>query len=340
MGYRLYRDAAFRFFTYRVISVNAVSKFFAIRRGMLSREKLSVKALQNVSLKIAAGEIVGLVGESGSGKSTLARVIMGLYRPDQGHVMFEDRDSRTMKKRDWLSVRRDLGIVFQDPASSMNPWMTVEQIVAEPIVIRRRDLSMSKPQRRDRVVEILEATGLTADHLAKKIHEFSGGQRQRIAIARALVLKPRYMILDEPISALDVSIQAQVLNLLSDLRKQYGFAALFITHDLSVVRWFADRVAVMYLGRIVESAGADKIFSHSRHPYTKALAMSKLDLDFENRDFYALPGEIPSPIDQPPGCPFAPRCERVVAACNSAFPPQSAESTAASTYHCFNPVVP
>lgn len=321
-----------------MISIHGVSKFFSIRRGMLSGDRLRVKALQDVSLSINTGEIVGLVGESGSGKSTLARVLMGLYRPDEGHVTFEGLDSRTMRKADWQAVRRDLGIVFQDPASSMNPWMTVEQIVAEPIVIRKRDLKMTKTQKRDRVVEILEATGLSAEHLQKKTNEFSGGQRQRIAIARALVLKPRYLILDEPISALDVSIQAQVLNLLSDLRKQYGFAALFITHDLSVVHWFSDRIAVMYLGRIVESSTATEIFAKSRHPYTQALGRSKLDLNFRQRDFYALPGEIPSPVDQPPGCPFAPRCERVVAQCNVAFPSLTAVANTASAYHCFNPV--
>lgn len=323
-----------------MISVHGVSKFFAIKRGFLSREKLQVKALQDVTLSIDSGEIVGLVGESGSGKSTLARVIMGLYRADEGHVVFNGMDSRTMDKRDWQAVRRDLGIVFQDPASSMNPWMTVEQIVAEPIVIRKKDLKISTAEKRNRVVEILEATGLTADHLTKKIHEFSGGQRQRIAIARALVLKPKYLILDEPISALDVSIQAQVLNLLSDLRKQYGFAALFITHDLSVVRWFSDRIAVMYLGRIVERSTAEEIFAKSRHPYTQALSRSKLDLNFRERDFYALPGEIPSPVDQPPGCPFAPRCERAVEQCSTSFPALTAVPGSASAYHCFNPVVP
>ncbi len=322
-----------------MISVHGVSKFFSLKRGLLSREKLRVKALQDVSLNIDSGEIVGLVGESGSGKSTLARVIMGLYRADEGHVVFNGMDSRTMHRRDWQTVRRDLGIVFQDPASSMNPWMTVEQIVAEPIVIRKRDLKISAAQKRDRVVEILEATGLAAEHLPKKIHEFSGGQRQRIAIARALVLKPKYLILDEPISALDVSIQAQVLNLLSELRRQYGFAALFITHDLSVVRWFSDRIAVMYLGRIVERSTADEIFAKSRHPYTQALSRSKLDLNFRERDFYALPGEIPSPVEAPPGCPFAPRCERAVAQCSLSFPALTAVSGSASAYHCYNPVV-
>jgi oligopeptide/dipeptide ABC transporter ATP-binding protein len=320
-----------------MISLKSVSKFFSIKRGMFSREKLTVKALNDVSLDVKPGEIVGLVGESGSGKSTLARIVMGLYKPDAGYFTFENFDNRTMTRHDWRSLRQELGVVFQDPASSMNPWMSVEKIVAEPMVIRKKNLSFTKAQRRDRVVEIVEATGLSAADLTKKIHEFSGGQRQRIAIARALVLKPRYLILDEPISALDVSIQAQILNLLSDLRKQYGFAAIFITHDLSIVRWFADRVAVMYLGRIVETAPAEVIFEKSRHPYTQALALSKLDMNVHKRDFYTLPGEIPSPVNAPPGCPFAPRCSRVQPQCNSSFPSLSQEGSAA-TFHCFNPV--
>jgi oligopeptide/dipeptide ABC transporter ATP-binding protein len=320
-----------------MISIRGVSKYFSSRRGFLGQTKMSVKALQDVSLDINEREIVGLVGESGSGKSTLARVLMGLYQPTAGYFTFDELDSRTMKKSDWRVIRRQLGIVFQDPASSMNPWMTVEQIVAEPMVIRKRDLSFTRSQRRDRVVEILEATGLSAAQLGKKAHEFSGGQRQRIAIARSLVLKPRYLILDEPISALDVSIQAQILNLLNDLRGQFGFAALFITHDLSVVRWFADRVAVMYLGRIVESAASERIFSASRHPYTQALGRSKLDLDFRKRDFFALAGEIPSPVNQPAGCPFAPRCEKVTAECSTAFPSEVRDG-AGSAYHCYNPV--
>lgn len=319
-----------------MISLKAVSKFFSVKRGMFSREKLTVKALNEVSLDVRPGEVVGLVGESGSGKSTLARVVMGLYKPDAGYFTFENLDSRNMTHADWQKLRQELGVVFQDPASSMNPWMSVEKIVAEPLVIRKKSLNFSKTKRRDRVVEILEATGLSAADLGKKIHEFSGGQRQRIAIARALVLKPRYLILDEPISALDVSIQAQILNLLSDLRKQYGFAAIFITHDLSIVRWFADRVAVMYLGRIVETAPAEIIFDKSRHPYTQALALSVLDTDVHKRDFYTLPGEIPSPVNAPPGCPFAPRCARVQPSCNTAFPPLSQVNPNAM-FHCYNP---
>ncbi len=322
-----------------MISIQNISKKFSVKRGFFSRERMTVKALQDVSLEIKENEVLGLVGESGSGKSTLARVLMGLYRPDAGHFIFDGKDSRTMKAADWQELRRNLGIVFQDPASSMNPWMTVEQIVSEPIVIRKKVLQMSRAARRDRVAEILAATGLTAEQMPKKIHEFSGGQRQRIAIARALVLKPRYLILDEPISALDVSIQAQILNLLADLRLEYRFAALFITHDLSVVRWFSDRVAVMYLGRIVEAASAEYIFEQSRHPYTRALAKSKLDTDFRNRDFYSLPGEIPSPVNQPPGCPFAPRCERIVEECSRIFPEVRAGVSQFDSFACYNPVV-
>ncbi len=323
-----------------MIRLNGVSKFFSIRRGFLSRERQTVRALQNVSLDIREKEILGLVGESGSGKSTLARLIMGLYRPDTGYFTFDGYDSRTMTSDDWQNLRRDIGIVFQDPASSMNPWMTVEQIVAEPMVIRKKQLGLTRSNRRDRVAEILAATGMPAETMSRKIHEFSGGQRQRIAIARALVLKPRYLILDEPISALDVSIQAQILNLLKDLHAQYGFAALFITHDLAKVRWFSDRVAVMYLGRIVESAPAETVFEKSRHPYTRALALSRLDTDFTKRDFFTLPGEIPSPVKVPPGCPFAPRCDRVTAQCTTAFPPQSREEQSEGEFNCYNPVTP
>jgi len=320
-----------------VVEISGVSKTFLARKGLFSREKLEVKALQDITLKIADGEIMGLVGESGSGKSTLARVIMGLYKPNQGHFVFDGFDSRTANKAALKLLRQNLGIVFQDPASSMNPWMTVHDIVAEPMVIRKRDLNLSKAQRSERVIEILQATGLSADDAKKKIHEFSGGQRQRIAIARALVLKPKFLILDEPISALDVSVQAQILNLLQDLKSQYRFGALFITHDLSVVRWFSDRVAVMYLGRIVEVQKADVLFSESKHPYTSALAKSKLNLNHREREFYSLSGEIPSPINQPPGCPFAPRCERAQPNCAQSFPSRS-ESPDAAFYHCFNPV--
>lgn len=322
-----------------MISLENVSKSFSVKRGFFSRERLTVKALQDVSLEIKEHEVLGLVGESGSGKSTLARVLMGIYKPSAGHFIFDGKDSRTMSAANWQELRRNLGIVFQDPASSMNPWMTVEQIVSEPMLIRKRMLSLSRSARRERVAEILAATGLTAEQMPKKIHEFSGGQRQRVAIARALVLKPRYLILDEPISALDVSIQAQILNLLADLRREYKFAALFITHDLSVVRWFADRVAVMYLGRIVEAASSDYIFEKGRHPYTRALAKSKLDTDFRKREFYALPGEIPSPVNQPPGCPFAPRCDRNLDDCRVQFPPPHAGVTEHDSYACFNPVV-
>lgn len=322
-----------------MISLNGISKFFAVRSGFLSRDRQTVRALQNVSLEIREKEIVGLVGESGSGKSTLARVVMGLYRPDEGYFTFDGYDSRTMNRDDWQNLRRDIGIVFQDPASSMNPWMTVEQIVAEPMVIRKRQLRLKRSCQRDRVAEILAATGMPAETMGRKVHEFSGGQRQRIAIARALVLKPRYLILDEPISALDVSIQAQILNLLKDLHAQYGFAALFITHDLSKVRWFSDRVAVMYLGRIVETAPAATVFESSRHPYTRALALSRLDTDFTKRDFYTLPGEIPSPVKVPPGCPFAPRCDRTTAECTKAFPvPTAAQNE--GEFYCYNPVTP
>lgn len=321
-----------------MISFYGVSKFFKVKSGFLSRTPLVVRALQEVSLTIQEGEIVGLVGESGSGKSTLARVLMGLYPPNAGYFVLDGYDSRTMKKKDWLSMRRDLGIVFQDPASSMNPWMTVEQIVAEPMAIRKQSLQMPKKARRDRVVEILEKTGLEATVLKRKIHEFSGGQRQRIAIARALVLKPKYLILDEPISALDVSIQAQILNLLKELQATYSFAALFITHDLSKVQWISDRVAVMYLGRIVEVGHAATIFVKHRHPYTEALAKSRLDTNTRTRDFYALSGEIPSPINQPPGCSFAPRCERVQAVCRTAFPPVVRDESENSQYSCYNPI--
>jgi oligopeptide/dipeptide ABC transporter ATP-binding protein len=321
-----------------MIALNGVSKFFAVRSGFLSRQRQTVRALQNVSLEIREKEIVGLVGESGSGKSTLARVIMGLYQPDEGYFTFDGYDSRSMKRNDWQNLRRNIGIVFQDPASSMNPWMSVEQIVAEPMIIRKKELKLRRAERRDRVAEILAATGMAAETMGRKIHEFSGGQRQRIAIARALVLKPRYLILDEPISALDVSIQAQILNLLKDLHAQYGFAALFITHDLSKVRWFSDRVAVMYLGRIVETAPAATVFDSSRHPYTRALALSRLDTDFTKRDFYTLPGEIPSPVKAPPGCPFAPRCERTVTQCTTAFPPRSAAAQGEGEFYCYNPV--
>ncbi|MCS6972104.1 MAG: ATP-binding cassette domain-containing protein [Leptospiraceae bacterium] len=319
-----------------MIEITEISKNFTLYSGLIPRRRHTLRALIQVSLKIKEGEIVGLVGESGSGKSTLARILMGLYRPDAGYFKFGAFDSRQMTAKDWRELRRNLGVVFQDPASSMNPWLTVGQIVAEPLTIRKRELGLSKQKQRDLVAEMLEATGIPATAMDRRIHEFSGGQRQRIAIARALILKPSFLILDEPISALDVSVQAQILNLLRDLHARHRFAALFITHDLAKVAWFADRVAVMYLGRIVEQAPAETIFKNPSHPYTQALALSRLDISHTQRDFFTLPGEIPSPLAEIAGCAFAPRCVRAIAICQQDFPPRTAKDD--KEFFCYNPI--
>ena len=289
------------------LSVRGLKKHYPIRGGILSREVGRVHAVDGVSFDIAHGETLGLVGESGCGKSTTGRCIMRLIAPTAGEVRFDGVDTTGLHGRALRPLRRQMQIIFQDPFASLNPRHTVRGIIGEALVIHglargRRDLT-------DRVVHLLELVGLRADHLGRFAHEFSGGQRQRIGIARALAVQPRLIVCDEPVSALDVSIQAQVINLLEDLQERLGLAYLFIAHDLSVVEHMADRVAVMYLGRVVEIATARGLYDNPRHPYTEALLSAVPIPDPRaRRKRIPLRGEMPNPIRPPSGCHFHTRC--------------------------------
>src|SRR5918995_2220450 len=249
-----------------LLRVKNLKKYFPIRGGLFSRQVARVHAVDDVSFEILPGETLGLVGESGCGKSTTGRAILRLIEPTSGEVWFEDKNVTTLDKRSLRHLRRDMQIIFQDPYASLNPRMTVGSIIGEALVIHK--LAKTKREREERVVELLETVGLSADHLRRYPHEFSGGQRQRIGIARALAVSPKLIVCDEPVSALDVSIQAQVINLLEDLQQKFSLTYLFIAHDLSVVEHISDRVAVMYLGRIVEIASAKELYTNPKHPYT------------------------------------------------------------------------
>jgi oligopeptide transport system ATP-binding protein len=305
----------------RLLRVRGLKMYFPILRGLLRRKAGEIKAVDDVSFDIGEGETLGLVGESGCGKSTTGRAILRLYEPTAGAIELQGRDIARLEGNALRSLRPRMQMIFQDPQASLNPRMTVGSIIAEPL---DEHAKLSKAVRRARVMELMDAVGLSRGFANRYPHEFSGGQRQRIGIARALALNPKFIVCDEPIAALDVSIQAQVVNLLEDLQEKLGLTYLFISHDLSMVRHIADRVVVMYLGRVAEIAPADVLYAQPLHPYTEALisAVPSPDPEVEaDRKHIILKGDVPSPANPPKGCVFNTRCPRVFERCYVDVPP-------------------
>ncbi len=319
-----------------LLDVRNLTKRFPIRGGFFGREVGAVVAVNGVSFKIKKGETLGLVGESGCGKTTLGRSILRLIEPSGGEVLFNGEDIIKFDQDKMRALRRKIQIIFQDPYASLNPRMTVGSILSEPMEIH--GLNKGKEARQKRLYELLDQVQMPKDALNKYPHEFSGGQRQRVCIARALAVEPEFIVCDEPVSALDVSVQAQVVNLLMDLQKDLGLTYLFIAHDLKVVEYISSRVAVMYLGNMVEVAKSTELYGGSRHPYTKALfsAIPKPDPTLK-QDRIILTGDIPSPMDPPTGCHFHPRCWKASDQCKQEYPAITKQS-ASHEYKCFNPI--
>ncbi|PUU94260.1 ABC transporter ATP-binding protein [Halanaerobium sp.] len=302
-----------------LLEVKNLKKYFPVKAGVFKRTVAHVKAVDDISFAVKEGETLGLVGESGCGKSTTGRTILRLLEATEGKVIFDGKSIMDLDKKEMRAVRRDMQIIFQDPYASLNPRMTVADIVGEPLDIHK--LAKNKQERNEKVKEILENVGLGEEYMNRYPHEFSGGQRQRIGVARALAVDPKLIIADEPVSALDVSVQAQVVNLLQDLQKEYGLTYLFIAHDLSVVKHISDRVAVMYLGKIVELTDKKELFKNPIHPYTQSLLSAIPEADpKKKKDRIVLEGDVPSPVDPPSGCRFHPRCPKAFAKCSEVEP--------------------
>jgi oligopeptide/dipeptide ABC transporter ATP-binding protein len=300
-----------------ILEVNHLKKYFDVRGGVFGKKVGEVKAVDDVSFTVHEGEILGIVGESGCGKSTTGKTILRLIEPTEGEVKFEGENIAALSAEAMRKLRRDMQIIFQDPYASLNPRHTVEKIISEPLLIH----GMGKKERKSRVKELLEVVGLSDYHASRYPHQFSGGQRQRIGIARALANNPKLIICDEPVSALDVSVQSQILNLMEGLRDQFNLTYVFIAHDLSVVKHISDRVGVMYLGRLVELTDKEKLYDDPKHPYTKALlsAVPVPDPDVE-KERILLEGDVPSPSNPPTGCAFHTRCPVAMDICKTVRP--------------------
>ena len=300
-----------------IVEVDHLKKYFPVKTGLFS--SVPLKAVDDVSFKIKKGETLGLVGESGCGKTTVGRTLLHLYEPTAGTVLF---DGQEITKKNLLEIRKDMQMVFQDPYSSLNPRMTVEDIIGEPLDVHH--LCKSRKERRERIRQLMTLVGLNAEHATRYAHEFSGGQRQRIGIARALAVDPRFIVCDESVSALDVSIQAQILNMFKDLQEKLGLSYLFIAHDILVVTYMSDRVAVMYLGKLIELAETNEINDHPTHPYTRSLFSAVPIPDpktARESQRIVLEGDVPSPLNMPSGCAFRTRCPYATEQCAAEMPP-------------------
>ncbi|MDP4083266.1 MAG: dipeptide ABC transporter ATP-binding protein [Bacillota bacterium] len=317
-----------------LLEVDGLKKYFPITDGLFGRKKGEVKAVDDVSFNVKKGETLGIVGESGCGKSTTGRLLMRLIEASEGKIVFEDKEITSLSKTELRKVRRDIQMVFQDPYASLNPRHSVEQILEEPLIVHGIG---SKEERKKRVKEMLEVVGLSSYHARRYPHQFSGGQRQRIGIAKALMTKPKLIIADEPVSALDVSIQAQVLNLMKDIQKEFQLTYIFIAHDLGVVRHISDRVAVMYLGRLIELAESEELYENPLHPYTKALlsAVPVPDPDLK-KETVLIEGELPSPANPPSGCAFHTRCTECMEICKTTRPTERNINGHYVACHLFN----
>jgi len=302
---------------HELLQIRNLKKYYPVTAGLLSRHVGDIKAVDGVSFNIREREVMGLVGESGCGKSTLGRTILRLEEPTSGEILYQGTDIAKLDKRELRELRRQIQIILQDPDASLDPRMTVGDSICEPLIIHN---IADEKERMERVAELMEQVGLEPRQASHYPHEFSGGQKQRIGIARALAINPKLIIADEPVSALDVSIQAQILNLMMDIQEEFGLAYLFIAHDLSVIKHMAHRVAVMYLGKIAEIAGKQELFENPLHPYTEALLSAVPSFKPRDKDRIMLHGDVPSPLNPPPGCHFHPRCHRVLPICSQEEP--------------------
>jgi oligopeptide transport system ATP-binding protein len=317
-----------------LLEVKGLKKYFPITGGLLGRKQGEVKAVDDVSFFVRKGETLGIVGESGCGKSTTGRLLIRLIEASEGKIVFEDKEITSMSKSELRKTRRDIQMVFQDPYASLNPRHSIEQILEEPLIVHGIG---TKEERRKQVREMLEVVGLSSYHAKRYPHQFSGGQRQRIGIAKALMTKPKLIIADEPVSALDVSIQAQVLNLMKDIQKEFQLTYIFIAHDLGVVRHISDRVGVMYLGRLIELTESEELYENPKHPYTKALlsAVPIPDPDIK-KETILIEGEIPSPANPPSGCAFHTRCSHVMDICKTTRPQEQNQNGHFVACHLYN----